>query len=137
MFVFGFEKLVVWQEAKRFALSVYKITTEFPELEKFGLSSQLRRASVSVCSNLAESTAYKSYKNQARFTTIAFGSAIELLNQLILANELGYIGKTDYEEIRTQLETITNKINSLRNFQLKQHHINEKRIDKKRVSKRP
>lgn len=118
MYVYSFEKLEVWQEAKEFAKNVYSITSRFPEIEKFGLISQLRRASVSVCSNIAEGSARNSYKDKAHFTTIAFSSAVETLNQIILSFELNFITEADYLKLRLDIESITNKLNGLRNFQI-------------------
>ena len=120
MYIYSFEKLEVWVEAKEFTKSIYQITANFPDSEKFGLTTQMRRASVSICSNLAEGTSRNSFKDKAHFTNIAFGSALEVLNQLIIATELGYISSEDYITIRSGLESITNKINALRNYQLNQ-----------------
>ncbi|HOD09396.1 MAG TPA: four helix bundle protein, partial [Flavobacterium sp.] len=86
--------------------------------EKFGLISQIRRASISIASNIAEGSARKSFKDKAHFSTIAFGSAVEVLNQLIISFELDFISETDYLELRRMLESITNKINALRNYQI-------------------
>lgn len=85
MYTYSFEKLEVWVESKDFAKRIYLVTSKFPDTEKFGLTSQLRRASVSISSNIAEGSARKSYKDKAHFSTIAFGSAVEVLNQLIIA----------------------------------------------------
>jgi len=117
MYKYAFEKLGVWHEAKELTKIVYSVTRKFSETEKFGLTSQLRRASVSICSNIAEGSARKTNKNKAHFTTIAFSSAVETLNQLIISSELGFISKQEYEKTRVQLESITNKLNSLRNHQ--------------------
>lgn len=76
---------------------IYKITTTFPVSERFGLISQLRRASASICSNIAEGSARTTNKDQARFTTISFSSAVEVLNQLIISKELDFISEKDYE----------------------------------------
>ena len=65
MYTYGFERLKAWREAKDFTLSVYDICSEFPKSEEYGLSSQLKRAAVSICSNLAVSTTYNSKKHQA------------------------------------------------------------------------
>jgi four helix bundle protein len=118
MYSYSFEKLEVWVEAKDFTKSAYHITSKFPDTEKFGLVSQIRRASVSMCSNIAEGSARKSYKDKAHFTTMAFGSSVEVLNQLILSYELSFISKEDYFRLRKMLESITNKMNALRNFQM-------------------
>lgn len=79
--------------------------------------SQLRRASVSICSNISEGSARKTYKDKAHFTNIAFSSTVEVLNQLILSFELGFILEYDYQKLRYQIESVTNKLNALRNFQ--------------------
>lgn len=118
MYIFSFEKLEVWIEAKDFIKYLYKITPKFPDTEKYGLVSQLRRASISIASNIAEGSARKNYKDKAHFTTIAFGSAVEVLNQLIISFELNFVSETDYLKLREMLESITNKLNSLRNYQI-------------------
>ncbi|GGC86351.1 four helix bundle protein [Flavobacterium lutivivi] len=117
MYVYSFEKLDVWIEAKNFAKQIYTLTSKFPESEKFGLTVQLRRAAISIASNIAEGSARNSNKDKAHFTTIAFGSAVEVLNQLIISCELGFITEAEYIELRTQIESITNKLNALRNYQ--------------------
>lgn len=118
MYTYSFEKLEVWNEAKEFAKSIYILTSTFPDSEKFGLISQLRRASVSICSNIAEGSARNSYKDKAHFTTMAFSSAIEVLNQLILSFELKIIIEDDYLKLRRDIESVTNKLNGLRNYQI-------------------
>lgn len=118
MYIYSFEKLEVWKEAKKFTKKIYKLTNTFPDTEKFGLTSQLRRASVSICSNIAEGSARKTNKDKAHFTTIAFGSAVEVLNQRILAHELDFISIDSYTDLRLQIESLTNKLNALRNHQI-------------------
>ena len=120
MYVFSFEKLEVWLEAKEFSKMIYEITSNFPDTEKFGLTSQLRRASISIASNIAEGSARKSYKDKAHFTTMAFGSAVEILNQLIISFELNFVSEVNYLKLREKLESITNKLNALRNYQIDQ-----------------
>jgi four helix bundle protein len=120
MYTYSFEKLEVWNESKEFTKSIYTITTTFPDQEKFGLVSQLRRASVSICSNIAEGSARKTYKDKAHFTTMAFSSAIEVINQLILSFEMDFISEEVYSKLRLELESITNKLNGLRNYQTNQ-----------------
>ena len=80
MYTNSFEKLEVWKEAIAFTKLIYNQTSNYIESEKFGLISQLRRASVSLCSNIAEGSARKTNKDKAYFTTIAFSSAVEVLN---------------------------------------------------------
>lgn len=120
MYVYSFEKLEVWTLAKEFTKKAYTLTSSFPESEKFGLTSQIRRACVSICSNIAEGTTRNSFKDQAHFSTISFGSAVEVLNQLILAHELGFISEEQYSILRYDLEAITKKINSLKSYQVQQ-----------------
>ena len=118
MYTYSFVKLEVWQEAKEFTKIIYIITSKFPDNEKFGLTSQIRRATVSICSNIAEGSARKTSKDKAHFTTIAFSSAVEVLNQLIISKELDFLSEEEYIKSRSQLESITNKLNSLRKYQL-------------------
>jgi four helix bundle protein len=118
MYTYAFEKLEVWLEAKELTKNLYPLTNKLPDTEKFGLVSQIRRAAVSVCSNIAEGSARKTNKDKAHFTTIAFGSAVELLNQVIICTELGYFSDRDYLTIRAEIESLTNKLNSLRNYQI-------------------
>jgi four helix bundle protein len=120
MRIYSFEKLEVWVDSKSFTKDVYILTSSFPESEKFGLISQLRRASISICSNLAEGSARATFKDKAHFTNMAFGSAIEVLNQLIISYELGFISEMNYHKSRESLEAITNRLNGLRKYQLSQ-----------------
>lgn len=110
---FSFEKLDVWKKSKDFTLKLYRSTDSFPDTEKFGLVSQLRRAAVSVSSNIAEGSSRRSSKDQARFYVIAFSSAIEVLNQMIISHELNYLSDDMYSELREELETITAMLNRL------------------------
>ena len=118
MYTYSFEKLEDWNEAKEFTKTVYLLTSKFPDNEKFGLTSQIRRASVSICSNIAEGSARKTDKDKAFFTTIAFSSAVEVLNQLIICKDLQFLNVEDYKKCRFQIESITNKLNALRNYQI-------------------
>jgi len=117
-FKFSYEKLDVWQLAKNFVLTIYKIAKQFPQEEKFGLGSQINRASVSVASNIAEGSSRTSKKDPAHFTQIAYGSLMEVACQIIIAHDLGYITKEDYENLRDRIEAISNKLSALRKYQL-------------------
>lgn len=119
MKVFSFEKLIVWQKSKILTVFIYKITKLFPDEEKFGLVSQMRRCAISISSNLAEGSGRNQAKDKARFTEIAYGSALELLNQVIISNELDFLSATDYNTIREQLTEITAMLDGLRKSQLK------------------
>jgi len=114
---YSFEKLEVWNNSREFIKKIYMITSNFPTDEKFGLTQQLRRASVSIASNIAEGSARKSLKDQSRFSVIAYGSLMEVLNQIIIAQDLGYLTKSEYYETRKLIEVISNKLNSLSNSQ--------------------
>lgn len=118
MKIYSFEKLEVWQESLVLVKLIYSITDSFPSEEKFGLTSQLRRASISISSNLAEGTSRRTQKDKAHFTTISFSSAMEVLNQLIIGKDLGFISENDYILARNKIEKITNMLNALRNYQL-------------------
>ncbi len=117
-YIFSFEKLQVWIDSKELVKLIYATTAKFPDKEKFGLSNQLRRASVSVASNLAEGSYRVTNKDKAYFSTIAYSSLMEVLNQIIISKELKFIAKDDYMVLREQIEKISNKLNALRKTQL-------------------
>jgi four helix bundle protein len=110
---YAFETLDVWQKSRILVKEIYKSTSTFPSEEKYGLTSQLRRAAVSVSSNIAEGSTRWSKKDQARFYEIAFGSLIEVLNQFILATDLEFISAERLEIIRVDIECIGRMLNSL------------------------
>ncbi|MDO9275613.1 MAG: four helix bundle protein [Lutibacter sp.] len=118
MYLYSFEKLEVWKESIKLVKSIYVLTNNFPENEKFGLVSQLRRATISISSNLAEGTSRSTNKDKAHFTTMAYSSAMEILNQLILSKELNFIDEKDYEKLREDINKISNMLNALRKSQL-------------------
>lgn len=116
-YIFSFEKLTVWIDSKELIKLIYSKTKEFPTEEKFGLTNQIRRASISVASNLAEGTSRNTNKDKAHFTTLSFSSLMEVLNQIIISYELGFIKEEDYKLIRLEIEKISNKLNALRKTQ--------------------
>ncbi|PZO26850.1 four helix bundle protein [Flavobacterium dankookense] len=118
MKVFSFEKLIAWQKSRELALEIFKITKHFPKDELFGMTSQMRRCTVSIASNLAEGSGRSSMKDKARFTEIAFGSALELLNQVILSFDFEYIEEKKYIEIREKITEVTLLIDGLHKSQL-------------------
>lgn len=118
MKVFSFEKLIAWQKSRELAKAIYRITKDFPKDEQFGIISQMRRCAISIASNLAEGSGRNSMKDKARFSEIAFGSALELLNQLILCYDFEYLTEDKYSEIREKLTEITLLIDGLRKSQL-------------------
>jgi len=111
---YSFEKLRVWQEAKVLLVMLYRITNGFPKSELYGFTSQLRRAGLSVPSNIAEGSSRTGKKDQSRFYTIAYSSLIEILNQVIIAEELGFISSEELLELRKNIEHISNMLNALR-----------------------
>ncbi|NOZ34482.1 MAG: four helix bundle protein [Chlorobi bacterium] len=115
---FSFEKLDVWQLSRNLAVEIYKISNDFPKEEKYGLSSQIRRAVISVSSNIAEGSSRQSGIEQARYTEIAYGSLLEVLNQLILSSDLNYIATKEVEDLRPKIEELVNKLYKLRLSQL-------------------
>lgn len=117
--IFSFEKLLVWQKSRILATEIYKITSKFPKDELFGMTSQMRRCSISISSNLAEGSGRSSIKDKARFTEIAFGSGLELLNQLVIAYDLNFITQNLYVEIRTKIQEVTYLLDALHKAQLK------------------
>lgn len=91
MYQHSFEKLNVWQDTLGLIERIYQETKVFPEDEKFGLVSQMRCASISICSNIAEGTSRISVKDRSHFLIMAFGSTMELLSQLIISNKLNFL----------------------------------------------
>jgi four helix bundle protein len=118
MHLYSFEKLDAWQEGKKLVVELYKITGAFPAEERFGITMQIRRASISVVSNIAEGSARSSAKDQAHFYQVAYSSLIEILNQLIIAQALTFINEKALSEVRTSIEGLLSKIAALRNAQL-------------------
>ena len=97
----GFRKLIVWQKAHQLALLVYKITDKFPKSEIYGLTSQLRRAVVSVPANIAEGYGYGKRGQTARYVDIAQGSLSEVEYFLILSLDLSYIKQEEYDQTKS------------------------------------
>lgn len=112
-YTYAFEKMTVWQMARQVVKLVYMKTKSFPKEEVFGATSQIRRAGISICCNLAEGSARINPPDQNRFYEIAFGSAIEVVNLLIICNDLEYLTDEDYASLRTELEKLTFHINKL------------------------
>ena len=104
-----FQDLIVWQKAHKFVLAIYTITKQFPPDERFGLTSQIRRASVSIPANIAEGFSKKTKADKARFYNIAKSSLEEVRYYLILAGDLDYIENSN---LLKQLEEISKLLNS-------------------------
>ena len=114
-YIYSFEKLEVWNNARDLAKAIYLLSSKFSNTEKFGLASQIQRATVSVSSNIAEGSGRISPKEKMRFIEIAYGSLMETLSQLFIAKDLNYISDTDIEEIRPLIEHISAQLSVWRN----------------------
>ena len=110
---FSFQKLNVWQEAKKLVVDVYHLLDGFPKFEKYALCDQIRRAVVSVPSNIAEGSGRKSLKEQIRFLEISYGSLMETYNQLLIAIDLTYITEESVEAIKPRIDSVAKMINGL------------------------
>ena len=109
------EDLQVWQMAIDFVTDLYKATNNFPKSELYGLTNQIRRASVSIPSNIAEGSARKSTKEYIQFLYIALGSAAEVETQLLISKNLGYTNDTNLEcQIKNIKGKLINLISSLK-----------------------
>lgn len=110
-----FKDLEIWKRSRVFCSTIYQVTSNFPESEKFGLTNQLRRAAISIPSNIAEGSSRKSNKDFARFLQITLGSAFEIETQLLIASDLKFISVEDLESLLNELNSIikmTSKFNS-------------------------
>jgi four helix bundle protein len=106
----NFKELKFWQKSVDLSVVIYKITSTFPSEEKFGLVSQLRRASVSIASNIAEGASRNGDKEFLHFLSISIGSAYEIETQLIIANKLNYLNDVVLGEILIQITEIQKMI---------------------------
>lgn len=102
----SFKDIKVWEKAHGLVLAVYKVTAEFPEEEKYCLSNQLRRASISIPSNIVEGFRRNTKKDRNHFYVIANGSLEEVKYQLLLAKDLRYINDLSYEELVVQMDEV-------------------------------
>lgn len=110
---FSFEKLDVWHDARLFVKDIYLLTSKFPKEERYGLSSQLQRAAVSVISNITEGTSRFSDKEKLRFIEISYTSLMEVYCQLIVSLDLEYITINQLENQKLTVFKISNKLTAL------------------------
>ena len=108
-----FKELVVWKRSRLFCSEIYKITSSFSADEKFGLTNQLRRAAVSIPSNIAEGSLRNSNKDFSRFLEIAIGSAYEIETQLLIASDLGFV---DLNELINSVDELNEIIKMISRF---------------------
>lgn len=112
---FNFEKLDVWRRSVDFAAFVYDVTKGFPSDEKFGITSQMRRAVVSVSSNIAEGSSRSSRQDFARFVELAVGSLYELVSQGFIARKQGLLDEQGFQKLYFESEELIRMLSGLRN----------------------
>ncbi|AKM77981.1 TPA: four helix bundle protein [Candidatus Wolfebacteria bacterium] len=99
-----FKDILAWQEAHKLVIMIYRATDKFPQSEIFGLTNQMRRAAVSITSNIAEGFGRNGYKEKIQFYYMAQGSLIELKNQILIAKDVGFLKQDGYEKIIEQAD---------------------------------
>jgi four helix bundle protein len=112
--MFNFEKLDTWKEAIQLADLIYQITRHFPAEERFGLTQQMRRAAVSISSNLAEGCSRSSHADYARFIEIATGSVFEIITQAVISRNQGFLDDADYQRLYQAAEKQSRMLSGLR-----------------------
>lgn len=117
----SYRDLEVWQKSKVVALKIYKATNEFPKSEIYGITSQLRRAAISIPSNIAEGFRRRFAKEKLQFLSIAFGSGAELETQLEISGELEYLNQKTYQEICKELDSVMRMLNKIINSMGNEH----------------
>ena len=112
--MFNFEKLDVWHKAIDFADAVYSVTRTYPGDERFGLTNQMRRAAVSISSNIAEGTSRASKNDFARFLEIATGSVFEIVSQSVISKNQGFLSEENYQRLYTAAEEQSRMLSGLK-----------------------
>jgi len=112
--MFSFERLEVWKKSIEFADLVYRVTRAFPDDERFGLTSQMRRAAVSISSNIAEGSARFSKADFARFLEIATGSVFEVVSQSFISQRQGFLSEADFKTLYAAAEEQGRMLSGLR-----------------------
>jgi four helix bundle protein len=112
--IFSYRRLVVYQHSRKYVKTIYALTQTFPKEELFALTNQLRRAAISVTSNIAESMGRYSEKDKLHFIEFAFGSLYETMSQIEVAFDLEYINKEQYEDAENQVTDIAKMLSGLR-----------------------
>jgi len=110
---FRFQKLEVWQQARLLNKKIYGLSRAFPAHEAYALTSQIRRASISVSSNIAEGSGRNSDADFAHFLEIAYGSLMEVISQLFLAIDEGYITQLQFDEIASEADILASQLVAL------------------------
>jgi four helix bundle protein len=118
--MFRFEKLDVWQKAVDFASGVYAVTGRFPGEERFGITSQMRRAAVSISSNVAEGSGRSSDKDFAHFLEMAYGSLMEVVSQLQVAFRQSLVEQRERDDLYSRAEEVARMLSGLKASLLRQ-----------------
>ena len=117
-YTYSFEKLDVWKLARKNRNEIYELSARFPNDEKFGLISQIKRSSNGIADNLAEGSGRATSNDRAYFTNIAYSSALETVNHLITCLDQHYITQDEYESQRLKMDELINKLNAYYRHQL-------------------
>ena len=112
--LFGYRKLVVYQHSRRYVKTLYLLMKKFPSEEKYALCDQIRRAAVSITSNIAEGMGRVSEKDKLHFIEFAFGSLYETMSQIEIAFDLEYITQEEYNDVENQVTQIARMLSGLR-----------------------
>ncbi len=111
--IYSFTDLEVWKQSHHLVLAVYKATKQFPKEETYSLIDQMKRSSVSISSNIAEGFSRRGRKEKIQFYSMAKGSLTELQNQLLIARDVGYLSKTDFNSLALQSVSVHKLLNAL------------------------
>ena len=125
MHLYAFERLDVWQVSRAFVKEVYRLLAQFPDFEMYNLTNQIRRAAVSVSLNIAEGTSRNSWREQSRFSEVAYGSLLEVYCSLLIAKDLGYIDENDLSGISVRIQELSNKLNALKQGQIRRSELQQ------------
>lgn len=109
----SFTDLNAWQYGHELVLEIYQVTKKFPKEEMFGLTNQIRRAIVSFTSNIAEGFSRSSYKEKSQFYSMALGSLSEVQNQLLIAKDIGYLTKNEFDNLAQRTVLLSKLTNGL------------------------
>ena len=126
--IYSFEKLEVYQLARKFKIEIKLMSQVFPKEERFDLTSQINRSSASISANLAEGSGRSSNFDQAHFTNMSFSTGLETIDHLNTALDMQYINEEKYTEIRIKLDAILNKLNALYKFQINNRETLKKKV---------
>ena len=109
----SFTDLIAWRKGHQLVIAVYKVTNEFPKKEMFALTNQICRCVVSITSNIAEGFSRKGIKEKIQFYYMSLGSVTELQNQLLVARDIGYLSKEEFNNLAKQTIEVSKLLNGL------------------------